>query len=107
MGITSFILKWFYSQKRTKLAVDQVEDMCKLHIYYITNAKRELPYYAVDTSECSLYKKMINTLIENIDIDLHIFNMKQNEFKKDRVIVSQRKQTVILDPEHKIIILKY
>uniref|UniRef100_U9THM6 Uncharacterized protein n=1 Tax=Rhizophagus irregularis (strain DAOM 181602 / DAOM 197198 / MUCL 43194) TaxID=747089 RepID=U9THM6_RHIID len=40
--------------------------MCKLHTYYITNAKYELPYYAVDTSE-----------------------------------FSQRKQTVILDPEHK------
>ncbi|CAG8767057.1 3602_t:CDS:1, partial [Rhizophagus irregularis] len=59
------VLKWFYSQRRTKLAVNQVEDMCKLHTYYITNAKYELPYYAVDTSECSLYKKMINTLTES------------------------------------------
>ncbi|RIA90397.1 hypothetical protein C1645_823384 [Glomus cerebriforme] len=45
-------------------AVDQVEDMCKLHTYYITNAKRELPYYAIDTSECSLCEKMIDALIK-------------------------------------------
>ncbi|PKB93811.1 hypothetical protein RhiirA5_387035, partial [Rhizophagus irregularis] len=109
--------------------------MCKLHTYYITNAKRELPYYAVDTSECSLCEKMIDTLIEisdelvgegdydflyeeniidtiidmsktynlnvalDIDIDSHIFNMERNESEEDEVIVSHRRQTVVLDPE--------
>ncbi|GBC15735.1 ribonuclease H-like domain-containing protein [Rhizophagus irregularis DAOM 181602=DAOM 197198] len=129
------VLGWVYGQRRTKLAVDQVEGMCKLHTYYITNAKRELPYYAVDTSECSLCEKMIDTLIEisdelvgegdydflyeeniidtiidmsktynlnvalDIDIDSHIFNMERNESEEDEVIVSQRRQTVVLDPE--------
>ncbi|CAB5375336.1 unnamed protein product [Rhizophagus irregularis] len=61
------VLGWFYGQRRTKLAVDRVEGICKLHTYYITNAKRELPYYAVDTSECSLHEKMIDTLTEISD----------------------------------------
>ncbi|GBB92796.1 hypothetical protein RclHR1_20590003 [Rhizophagus clarus] len=124
------VLGWFYGQRRTKLAVDQVEGMCKLYTYYITNTKRKLPYYAIDTSESSLHEKMIATLTEisdelvgkgdydflykeniidtiidmsktynlnvalDIDIDSHIFNME------DEVIVSQRRQTVVLDPEH-------
>ncbi|CAB5368538.1 unnamed protein product [Rhizophagus irregularis] len=129
------VLGWFYGQRRTKLAVDRVEGMCKLHTYYITNAKRKLPYYAVDTSECSLREKMIDTLTEmsdelvgegdydflyeeniidtiidmsktynlnvalDIDIDSHIFNMERNESEEDEVIVSHRRQTVVLDPE--------
>uniref|UniRef100_U9U7C7 HAT C-terminal dimerisation domain-containing protein n=1 Tax=Rhizophagus irregularis (strain DAOM 181602 / DAOM 197198 / MUCL 43194) TaxID=747089 RepID=U9U7C7_RHIID len=130
------VLGWFYSQRRTKLAADRVEGMCKLHTYYITNAKRELPYYAVDTSECSLREKMIDstlteisdelvgegdydflyeeniidTIIDmsktynlnvalDIDIDSHIFNMERNESEEDEVIVSHRRQTVVLDPE--------
>ena len=28
-----------------------VEGMCKLHTYYITNSKKKLPYYSVNTSE--------------------------------------------------------
>jgi hAT family C-terminal dimerisation region len=58
------VLGWFYGQRRTKLAAERIEGMCKLHTYYITNAKRELPYYAIDTSENSLREKMINTIVE-------------------------------------------
>ncbi|EXX66838.1 hypothetical protein RirG_119980 [Rhizophagus irregularis DAOM 197198w] len=35
----------------------------------------------------------------DIDIDSHIFNMERNESEEDEVIVSQRRQTVVLDPE--------
>ena len=38
--------------------------MCKLHTYYITNAKKELPYYAINISENSLRNQMINTIME-------------------------------------------
>ena len=48
------ILGWFYGSRCTKLAVDKIEGMCKLHTYYITNTKKELPYYAIDISENSL-----------------------------------------------------
>jgi hypothetical protein len=46
------------------LAADRIEGMCKLHTYYITNAKHELPYYAIDNTENSLREKMINTITE-------------------------------------------
>lgn len=128
------VLGWFYGQRRTKLAADWVEGMCKLHTYYISNAKRELPYYAVDTSECSLRDKMIDTFTEisdelgegdydflydeniidtiidmsqtynlnvalDVDIDSHIFNMERKETEDEVIVSSQRRQTVVLDPE--------
>ncbi|CAG8649270.1 1267_t:CDS:2 [Rhizophagus irregularis] len=86
--LQALALRLFAVSPHSASSVDWVEGMCKLHTYYITNAKRELPYYAVDTSECSLCEKMIDTLIEISD-----------ELVEDEVIVSQRRQTVVLDPE--------
>ncbi|RIA89940.1 hypothetical protein C1645_824063 [Glomus cerebriforme] len=40
------------------------EEICKLHTYYIINAKRKLPYYSTDTSENLLCEKMIETIME-------------------------------------------
>jgi hypothetical protein len=57
------ILGWFYGQRRTNLALERVEGMCKLHTYYITNAKQELPYYAVDISENQLRAQIINSIM--------------------------------------------
>ncbi|PKY59772.1 hypothetical protein RhiirA4_412536 [Rhizophagus irregularis] len=34
----------------------------------------------------------------DVDIDSHIFNMEGKESEEDEVIVSQRRQTVVLDP---------
>ncbi|CAB5183870.1 unnamed protein product [Rhizophagus irregularis] len=81
------VLGWFYSQRRTKLAADRVEGMCKLHTYYITNAKRELPYYAIDTSENSMRENMINTIVEISDeLEVNDFDFLYNENIIDMVI---------------------
>ncbi len=58
------IFGWFYGQRRTNLALERVEGMCKLHTYYITNAKEELPYYSTDIPENQLRARMINSIIE-------------------------------------------
>jgi hypothetical protein len=58
------ILGWFYGQRRTNLALERVEGMCKLHTYYITNAKQELPYYAVDIPENQLRAQIIDSIME-------------------------------------------
>lgn len=63
------ILYWFYGQRHAKLLVDKVEGMCKLHTYYITNSKKELPYYSINISENSLYNQILNS-IEEINIEL-------------------------------------
>jgi hypothetical protein len=38
--------------------------MCKLHTYYITNAKQELPYYAINIPESQLRTQIINSIME-------------------------------------------
>ena len=48
----------------TSLVVEKVKGMCKMHMYYITNAKQELPYYAVDISENQLRAQIISSIME-------------------------------------------
>ena len=57
--------------------------MCKLHTYYITNAKEKLPYYSTDIPENQLRAQMINSIIEMGDeleeiteADFNIFDRK-------------------------------
>lgn len=75
------VLGWFYGQRRTNLTVERVEAMCKLHTFYITNANRELPYYAINISESQLRAQIIdsimrigNELEEITEADFEIFN---------------------------------
>ncbi|CAB5382639.1 unnamed protein product [Rhizophagus irregularis] len=103
------IMEMFYGQRRIKLAADWVEGICKLHTYYITNAKCELPYYAIDTSENSMCKKMINTIVEISDelkvndfdflYDKNIIDMVIDIEPENKVTVDQNRQTVVLAPE--------
>ncbi|CAB5367331.1 unnamed protein product [Rhizophagus irregularis] len=95
------VLGWFYGQRRTKLAVDRVEDT-------LTEMSDEL---VGEGDYDFLYEEnIIDTIIDmsktynlnvalDIDIDSHIFNMERNESEEDEVIVSHRRQTVVLDPE--------
>ncbi|CAG8829837.1 15381_t:CDS:2, partial [Cetraspora pellucida] len=56
------IFGWFYGQRHTNLSLERVEGMCKLHTFYITNAKQELPYYASDTTENLLHYQIIDSM---------------------------------------------
>jgi len=42
------MLGWYYGKRRTRLALHKLESMQKLAAFYISNAKKELPYYGVD-----------------------------------------------------------
>jgi hypothetical protein len=136
------ILGWFYGQRRTNLSLQKIEGMCKLHTYYITNSKKELPYYSVDISENLMHDKLITTIneisnelggdlteddfelfsqneivnininpsqrtqpynldvTEEVDIECQIFNMERKENEFDEIIISDKRQTVILAPQY-------
>ncbi|CAG8786901.1 3795_t:CDS:2, partial [Cetraspora pellucida] len=57
------VLGWFYNQRHTNLTTEWVETMCKLHTFYITNAKQELSCYAIDLSENLLHNQLIESVI--------------------------------------------
>jgi len=78
------ILGWFYGQRRAKLSVNKIEGMCKLHTYYITNAKKELPYYSIDLSEEELHNQLLKSINEignelEEDFTEEDFNLFDNE----------------------------
>ncbi|CAG8762553.1 3152_t:CDS:2, partial [Cetraspora pellucida] len=56
------VLGWFYNQRRTNLAAERAEEMCKLHTFYITNVKQELPCYAIDMPENLLHNQLIDSV---------------------------------------------
>ncbi|CAG8732030.1 4321_t:CDS:2, partial [Cetraspora pellucida] len=98
------ILGWFYNQRHTNLTAERAEGMCKLYTFYITNTKQELPCYAVDIPENLLQINIdaseVYTLniMNSIDIGLQIFNVDRKA--NDEIIISPRRQTIILDSQH-------
>ncbi|CAB4432255.1 unnamed protein product [Rhizophagus irregularis] len=106
------VLGWFYGQRRTKLAVDRVDTSESSLREKMIDTLTEISDELVGEGDYDfLYEEnIIDTIIDmsktynlnvalDIDIDSHIFNMERNESEEDEVIVSQRRQTVVLDPE--------
>ncbi|RHZ84801.1 hypothetical protein Glove_74g102 [Diversispora epigaea] len=69
-------LGWFYGKRRHRLSTNKLELMAKIHRYYLTQAKKELPYVGKNYSEDEIrswinraYDRMIEDDSEDIDID--------------------------------------
>jgi len=55
------MLGWYYGKRRTRLALHKLESMQKLAAFYISNVKKELPYYGVDKTAGEL-RQIINEM---------------------------------------------
>ena len=55
------MLGWYYGKRRTRLALHKLESMQKLAAFYISNAKKELPYYGIDKTAGEL-RQIINEM---------------------------------------------
>jgi hypothetical protein len=69
-------LGWFYGKRRHRLSTNKLESIAKIHRYYLTQAKKELPYVGKNYSEDEIrswinraYDQMIEDDSEDIDID--------------------------------------
>ncbi|CAG8742154.1 18608_t:CDS:2 [Rhizophagus irregularis] len=89
------ILGWFYGQRRTNLALERVEGMCKLHTYYITNAKQELSYYAIDISEDQLHTQIIDSIMEIGDELEEITEADFNIFDEENIVDTEVDQSTL------------
>ncbi|PKK57268.1 hypothetical protein RhiirC2_721339, partial [Rhizophagus irregularis] len=75
------VLGWFANQRRTKLKVEKLEAMAKLHMHYIINAQKELKYtYAV------IY--LFQTIIEQHTGDIEEIDISPQEII-DLIIVDE------------------
>ena len=50
------MLGWYYGKRQTRLALHKLESMQKLAAFYISNVKKELPYYGVDKTAGELWQ---------------------------------------------------
>ncbi|CAB4484043.1 unnamed protein product [Rhizophagus irregularis] len=89
------ILGWFYGQRRTNLALERVEGMCKLHTYYITNAKQELSYYAIDISEDQLHTQIIDSIMEIGNELEEITEADFNIFDEENIVDTEVDQSTL------------
>jgi hypothetical protein len=53
------MLGWYYGKRRVRLSLHKIESMQKLAAFYISNAKKELPYYGTGKTASEL-RKVIN-----------------------------------------------
>ncbi|CAG8663096.1 1327_t:CDS:2, partial [Diversispora eburnea] len=69
-------LSWFYGKRRYRLLTNKLESMVKIHHYYLTQVKKELPYVSKNYSEDEIqswinraYDQIIEDNSEDIDIN--------------------------------------
>ncbi|CAJ0847198.1 17125_t:CDS:2 [Entrophospora sp. SA101] len=63
---TFSILRWFYGQRRSRLSTTTIENLAKIHSYYVSNAKKEFNYYGKDITE---RETTLNCIFENAIIN--------------------------------------
>ncbi|CAB5213595.1 unnamed protein product [Rhizophagus irregularis] len=69
--------------------------MCKLHTYYITNAKQELSYYAIDISEDQLHTQIIDSIMEIGDELEEITEADFNIFDEENIVDTEVDQSTL------------
>lgn len=69
------VLRWYYNQRRSRLHTQTVENLTKMHCYYVSNSKKIFNYYGENMSEDDIKKACIeafydsNKLPDEIDED--------------------------------------
>ncbi|CAG8732987.1 3189_t:CDS:2, partial [Racocetra persica] len=56
-------LRWFYDQRRNRLNITTLEDMAKVHSYYISNANTELTQTTLGLELDELRKKVLDATV--------------------------------------------
>ncbi|POG57858.1 hypothetical protein GLOIN_2v1489032 [Rhizophagus irregularis DAOM 181602=DAOM 197198] len=63
------VLGWMMNKRRIRLGIDRIQNMAKLHAYYITNAKAALKYVYQDLQEEKFYEEIEKNLSEHLADD--------------------------------------
>ncbi len=75
---------WYMNKKRTKLSVDRLQNLTKLHTYYISNAKTELKYVIQDMNNMNddkFYHSVWTGIYQNIEDNID--NENEDEWDED------------------------
>jgi hypothetical protein len=75
------VLKWFYGSRRTKLNLERLESMAKIHSFYLSQINSELKFYGKELSEDNLRQSAINeTMYTSIANDMDVEFESNNDF---------------------------
>jgi hypothetical protein len=58
---------WFYGKRRTRLSIQTIESLSKIHRYYITNIKKELSYSSLSISDDEVIQMVQESLTESYE----------------------------------------
>ena len=78
------VMGWYMNKRRTKLSVDRLQNLTKLHTYYVSNAKTELKYVVQDMNNMNddeFYHSVRTGIYQNIDDDIDDEN--EDEWDED------------------------
>ncbi|RIB02355.1 hypothetical protein C2G38_2150035 [Gigaspora rosea] len=75
------VLSWITQKRRSRLTVEKVSNIAKLHTYYMTNAQNELNYFINDISEAE-FEQIMENYSNSIEYDDDMFNNNIEEFDK-------------------------
>lgn len=75
------IMGWYMNKRRTKMSVDRLQNITKLHTYYVSNAKTELKYVAQDMNNMhdDEFHQLIRSSIQDIDDDDYDMDGEEDE----------------------------
>ncbi|PKY35326.1 hypothetical protein RhiirB3_455977, partial [Rhizophagus irregularis] len=67
------VMGWYINKRRTRLSVNHLQNLTKLHTYYVSNAKTELKYTAKDMNaknDEEFYQLVRNGIYQNINDEI-------------------------------------
>ena len=67
------VLRWYYNQRRSRLHTQTVENLTKMHCYYVSNSKKTFNYYGGKMSEEDIRKVCIEAFYDSNKIPDEIY----------------------------------
>ncbi|KAF0552268.1 zinc finger bed domain-containing protein 1-like [Gigaspora margarita] len=91
------LLTWLTGNKRIQIDIQKLETIAKLHIYYNSNAKRELSYFANEMTKNEVLKILNQTNIETLEKILEDEDLDKAEFLLSNDLDDNETNTITKD----------
>jgi hypothetical protein len=66
------VLGWMCSKRRSRLSIDRIQSMAKLHSYYVNNAPKELNYAFSNITEEEFFRELNKSFNDIVEISEEI-----------------------------------
>jgi hypothetical protein len=78
------VLRWYYNQRRSRLHTQTVENLTKMHCYYVSNSKKTFNYYGEKMNEDDIRKACIEAFYDSNKLPDEIYEDNgENSYNDD------------------------